>query len=106
LSDYPSRTKIAALGLHADYHVSASDVGLLKPHPRGLQRLMELAGTAPEETLLIGDRLARDGEAARRAGCLCLLRSDKPIAGATTFKLFDDPLFDGLETPTGHRHAA
>jgi FMN phosphatase YigB (HAD superfamily) len=58
---------------------------------------MELAGTAPAETVLIGDRQERDGEAARRAGCACLLRSDKPVPGAITFKRFDDPLFDGLD---------
>ena len=97
LSDYPSRAKIEALGLRADHQISASDVGLLKPHPRGLQRLMELAGAAPSETVLIGDRQDRDGEAARRAGCACLLRSDKPIPDAITFKRFDDPLFDGLD---------
>lgn len=96
LSDYPTSAKVQALGLHADYLVSASDVGLLKPHPRGLERLMVLAGTTPEQTILVGDRADRDGAAAQRAGCKCLLRSAKPIPGALTFARFDDPVFEGL----------
>ena len=99
LSDYPTSAKVQALGLHADYLVSASDVGLLKPHPRGLKRLMELAGTTPEQTILIGDRADRDAAAAQRAGCACLLRSSKPVPGAITFARFDDPIFDGLNEP-------
>ena len=99
LSDYPARDKLAAMGLEADHLVSAGEVGLLKPHPRGLQRLMELARTTPEQTILIGDRLDRDAEAARRAGSACLLRSTKPVPGVGTFKRFDDPIFAGLDQP-------
>ena len=93
LSDYPAHSKMRAMNLKADHVVNASEVGLLKPHPRGLQRLMELAGTTPDRTILIGDRDERDGAAARRAGTACLLRSTKPVG---TFARFDDPMFDGL----------
>ena len=96
LSDYPAHAKLKAMGLEADYVVSAGEVGRLKPHPRGLQRLMELAEATPEETVLIGDRVERDGEAARRAGAVCLLRSKRRIEGVRTFTRFDDPVFDGL----------
>lgn len=99
LSDYPAHAKLQAMALSADHVVSAGEVGLLKPHPKGLQRLMKLAGTAADETILIGDRDERDGEAARRAGTACLLRSSKPIMGIGTFTRFDDPVFDGLDKP-------
>ena len=38
LSDYPAKAKLVAMGLTANFYVSASDAGvqLLKPHPRGL----------------------------------------------------------------------
>lgn len=95
LSDYPARDKLAALGLQADVVVSANDadVGLLKPHPRGLQHLMQQAAASPAGTLLIGDRVERDGLAARRAGARCLIRSTQPHAGWQTFGRFDEPLF-------------
>lgn len=99
LSDYPAHAKLKAMSLEADYVVSAGEVGLLKPHPRGLQRLMALAEVTPDETVLIGDRLDRDGEAARRAGAACLLRSAKRVKGCRTFTRFDDPVFDGLRCP-------
>ncbi|WP_375401900.1 HAD family hydrolase [uncultured Sphingomonas sp.] len=98
LSDYPAQAKMDALGLRADHVVTADDVGMLKPHPRGLERVMELAGVSAERTVLIGDRAERDGEAARRAGAASLLRSTRPIAGALTFARYDDPIFVGLDT--------
>lgn len=96
LSDYPAAAKLDALGLTASHVVCASDrgVAILKPNPRGLQVVMEAAGVAPAETMLIGDRPDRDGVAAMRAGVRPLLRSVKPIAGWQTFAGFDDPLFD------------
>lgn len=96
LSDYPAHAKLKAMHLDADHVVSAGEVGLLKPHPLGLQRLMELAGVTPDQTVLIGDRVERDGEAARRAGAACLLRSATDVEGVRTFTRFDDPVFRGL----------
>ena len=95
LSDYPARAKLEALGLAADHVVFAGDagVGLLKPHPRGLQSLIAAAGVQPHQTLVIGDRADRDGLVARRAGARALIRSSKPIEGWQTFTRFDDPLF-------------
>ena len=95
LSDYPAKAKLAALGLAADHVVTAGDpgIGILKPHPRGLQALMALAGVAPAATLLIGDRADRDGLAAREAGARVLIRSTRPIEGWQTFDRFDAPLF-------------
>ena len=95
LSDYPVTEKLAALGLAADHVACAGDegVGILKPHPRGLQHLIGMAGVGSSQTVLIGDRVERDGHAARRAGAQALIRSDKPIDGWLTFRRFDDPLF-------------
>ena len=95
LSDYPAKAKLAALGLAADHVVTAGDpgVGILKPHPRGLQVLMDRAGVAPTATLLIGDRADRDGVAAREAGARVLIRSTRPIEGWQTFDRFDAPVF-------------
>jgi putative hydrolase of the HAD superfamily len=95
LSDYPAKEKLAALGLNADQIVSAGDdgVGLLKPHPRGLESLIVKAGVNASATMVIGDRADRDGVVARRAGARALIRSSKPIAGWQTFAGFDDALF-------------
>lgn len=100
LSDYPAVAKLEAMALRADHVVSAAEVGFLKPHPAGLQRLMALAGVAPHETVLIGDRQERDGEAARRAGAHCLLRSSRPVPAARCFARFDDPVFAALAADT------
>ena len=93
-SDYPATEKLAAMGLAAHHVVAASEVGVLKPHARGLQSLMAAAGAAAQETLFIGDRADRDGVAGQRAGVRILIRSSKPIEAFQTFKTFHDPLFD------------
>jgi FMN phosphatase YigB (HAD superfamily) len=95
LSDYPAKAKLEALGLAANHIVFAGDenVGLLKPHPRGLKSLIAAAGVEPHQTVVIGDRVDRDGLVARRAGAQALIRSSKPIEGWQTFARFDDALF-------------
>jgi HAD superfamily hydrolase (TIGR01549 family) len=93
-SDYPATEKLAAMELAAHHVVAASDVGMLKPHARGLESLMAAARVAAQETLFIGDRADRDGVAGQRAGVRVLIRSSKPIATFQTFKTFHDPLFD------------
>lgn len=95
LSDYPANAKLAAMGLEADHVVCAGDpdIGVLKPHPRGLQFLMATVGVQPSETMLVGDRPERDGLAARAVGAWPLIRADKPVPGWQTFTRFDDPVF-------------
>jgi HAD superfamily hydrolase (TIGR01549 family) len=97
-SDYPAAEKLRAMELSADIIVSAVDknVGILKPHPRGLVVLMSAAGVGPEATILIGDRAERDGEAARRAGAASLIRSNRPIKGWSCFANYGDPHFSHL----------
>jgi HAD superfamily hydrolase (TIGR01549 family) len=97
-SDYPAAEKLRAMELSADIIVSAVDknVGILKPHPRGLVVVMSAAGVGPEATILIGDRAERDGEAARRAGAASLIRSNRPIKGWSCFANYGDPHFSPL----------
>jgi putative hydrolase of the HAD superfamily len=98
LSDYPATAKLAALGLSADFIVAAGDpdIGVMKPHPRGLESLVARAGVTAGETVMIGDRPERDGAAARRAGTAALLRRRRPLPGWYCFADFTDRLFDGL----------
>lgn len=95
LSDYPVAAKLAAMELAADHIACAGDahIGILKPHPRGLQSVIAAAGVRPDETVLIGDRADRDGAAARRAGAHALIKAKEPIEGWRTFRHFDDTLF-------------
>lgn len=99
LSDFPVGGKLAALGLAADIAVAATDpeVGLAKPHPRGLEQAMARAGARPETTLMIGDRWERDGLAAERAGVAVLIRSERALPeGQPRLPGFDDPVLAPL----------
>ncbi|WP_128255563.1 HAD family hydrolase [Falsirhodobacter deserti] len=89
LSDYPAEAKLKAMGLEADAIAFAGGPGvpLQKPHPDGLHHLMKVTNALPAETILIGDRDERDGEAARRAGIDVLIRADRP-AGPDAFGSF------------------
>jgi FMN phosphatase YigB (HAD superfamily) len=95
LSDYPAVAKLATLELAADHIVTADDpeIGVLKPHPKGLATLIERAGASPATTLMIGDRADRDGLVGHQVGARVLLRASRPVAGWQTFARFDDPLF-------------
>jgi len=90
VSDYPARAKLAALGLNADFVVSATDreVNVMKPDPAGLLRVMALAGVSPAETVMIGDRPERDGEAGHRAGVQTLIIGAKSGGDWTVFRHF------------------
>lgn len=78
-SDYPVPDKLAALNLTADDQIWPGHDGLdaIKPHPAGLTLLMNRSGSAPGETLLVGDRQSHDGAAADAAGVDFLLRADR-----------------------------
>jgi HAD superfamily hydrolase (TIGR01549 family) len=94
-SDYPVAQKLASLGLEADYVCAATDPDIrrLKPDPTGLLMMLERAGVAPTEALMIGDRPERDGEAARRAGVPFLLRTKKRVDGHHCAADYRDALF-------------
>lgn len=78
-----------SLGLEADVVAFAGGTGvpLQKPDPCGLKYLMEMTNTPPDETILIGDRDERDGEAGRRAGVDVLIRTSCP-EGPNAFQSF------------------
>jgi FMN phosphatase YigB (HAD superfamily) len=98
LSDYPAREKLQALELGADIIVYAGDpdVGVLKPHPAGLQRVLDRADVSAQAAIMIGDRVDRDWAVAQRHGMRALIRSRKPIAGVDTFREYDDEIFQPL----------
>lgn len=89
-SDYPARQKLEAMNLEADFVISAEEanVRVLKPNPLGLIQLIAKAKATPSTTLMIGDRIDRDGEAAVRAGTLSLIRSDKDLADWNCFQSY------------------
>lgn len=97
-SDYPATDKLSSLGLFADIVVTADDVGVMKPHQAGIERLMSQAKVTAEHTVMIGDRVDRDGAAARRAGVHALIRSKCCLEGWQTFSSYSDPVFMPLLT--------
>ena len=106
LSDYPAAAKLDAMGLHADHVVCATDpdIDRLKPDPAGMGRLLDRAGISPRRAVMIGDRIDRDVEVARRSGMRALLRSRRPVKGLATFATYADPLFAPLLAgPRQHR---
>lgn len=64
---YYAIDKIQVLQLKEDHIITAEDVGVRKPNPRGFAKLMTISGLFDSKTLLIGGRIERDGYAARRA---------------------------------------
>jgi HAD superfamily hydrolase (TIGR01509 family) len=77
LSDYPAAAKLEALAMgdHFDVVVTAQspDVGVFKPHPRGLLVTLERLAVRPLESLYVGDRAEVDAAAARAAGVQCVI---------------------------------
>jgi len=67
-SDYPLTEKLKALKFNPDMAFSAQETECLKPDPSGLTRILLCLGIAPEKCLVIGDRLDKDGEMAKRMG--------------------------------------
>lgn len=70
LSDYPTEDKLEALCIEADgqYYTLGERIGAPKPSPKGLLAIMEDLGVSPEDMILIGDRMEKDGECAKAAG--------------------------------------
>ena len=76
-SDYEADDKLKALKLSTDYVYTAEQerVGELKPSPKGLKLIMSDLRVAKDKTIIIGDRMVKDGEAAKKAGCDYLILS-------------------------------
>jgi HAD superfamily hydrolase (TIGR01549 family) len=75
LSDYPSRDKLAALGVDGFFGLvlctTDGEINALKPHPRGFLRACEQWRLSPEEVLYVGDRSEVDAAGAVAAGVRC-----------------------------------
>lgn len=76
-SDYEADDKLKALQLSTDYVYTAEQerVGELKPSPKGLNLIMSDLDVPKDKTIMIGDRMVKDGEAAKKAGCDYLILS-------------------------------
>lgn len=76
-SDYEADDKLKALKLSTDYVYTAEQerVGELKPSPKGLNLIMSDLNVPKDKTIMIGDRMIKDGEAAKKAGCDYLILS-------------------------------
>ncbi|MBQ9990266.1 MAG: HAD family hydrolase [Lachnospiraceae bacterium] len=84
-SDYPTKDKLKALEISVDRQFCSADrkISCMKPNPRGILHILEVMGVGPEAALMVGDRMEKDGEAAREAGIDCLIlksgRSDRAL---------------------------
>lgn len=76
-SDYPPEEKLEHLEVDGwfDVVVSAQDpqVGVFKPHPRGIEVALRRLDVSPGEALYVGDRVEVDAAAARAAGVSCVI---------------------------------
>jgi phosphoglycolate phosphatase len=82
----PTETILAGLDLDAYFeHVIGGDTAFgRKPDPAGLRHLMTIAGSSPEETILVGDSAIdlRTARAARVRVCLVTYGFGFPMAAA------------------------
>ena len=62
--------RIVGLGLHLyfDEVITSEDFGVKKPDPKPFRRALEILGTKPDETLMVGDWPDRDIKGAKGAG--------------------------------------
>lgn len=69
-SDYPTKEKLRALNIQVTDSFQASDpeISCLKPNPAGMEFIIKKYNVSKQHVIMIGDRLKKDGEAAKRAG--------------------------------------
>jgi HAD superfamily hydrolase (TIGR01509 family) len=70
------RQDLAALGWDRvfDPVVFSRDFGRMKPHPSIFRVALDRLGVAPEEAVVVGDRVEADVRGARNTGCRCVLK--------------------------------
>jgi FMN phosphatase YigB (HAD superfamily) len=94
-----------------DAIVTSHSVGWQKPHRRIFERALELASVAPEEAVMVGDRLDADVWGASRLGIRTVLRRtahEQPTVDVTPDAAVDDltelpgVLSAWLSVPTAH----
>src|SRR3546814_12185092 len=88
--------KALVIRAHLTGSATHEEGGSLKPDPAGLQKIIAIAVVAPRRSLMIGDRLDRDWEAARQIGMKALIRSRHSLTEAATFRSYGDPLFQQI----------
>lgn len=76
-SDYPTADKLEALGISVDRQFCSADsqISCMKPNPKGILYILDAMGIQAEDALMIGDRMEKDGEAAKAAGVDWLILS-------------------------------
>ena len=72
-----------------DYVVSSHSVGWQKPHEAIFRRALELAGTRPSDSVMVGDRMLQDIWGAKRLGMRAVWR--RPLAGAPQDPVATEP---------------
>jgi len=91
---------------------SSHSVGWQKPHPKIFERALDLAGVAPQEAVMVGDRLDADVGGAARLGMRTVLRRTpevQPRIPVTPDAVIDDltelpgVLTAWLDVPTAQR---
>jgi len=73
ISDAPKMEvwlRIVSLGLHHyfDEIITSEDFGVKKPDPKPFKKALEVLGTRPDETFMVGDWPDRDVKGAKAAG--------------------------------------
>jgi len=74
------RPHLRAHGVELDAYVISFEHGFQKPDPRMFLTALELLGVAPEDALMVGDRVTHDGGAAA-VGVDTLLLPQPPASG-------------------------
>ena len=111
LSDYPADAKLAALGLNGYFDVvlaaQSAEVGVFKPHPRGLLLAAERLGVNASQCVYVGDRAEVDGPAAAAAGMACFIlaprhrsRSQRSWMHVDGYRQLHELLFEDGQTQT------
>lgn len=100
LSDYPADRKLEALGIADRFELvmcaQSPEIGVFKPHPRGLQVILQRLGVRGQQCLYVGDRADVDAPAAAAAGMPCVIVNSRPAAPATHRRVADYRELHGL----------
>jgi HAD superfamily hydrolase (TIGR01549 family) len=63
-----AKATLVSFGLDADLITTSSELGVDKPSPDFFQKILELGGLSPDETVYVGDRVDNDVIPAQAAG--------------------------------------
>ena len=87
-SDYAASDKLKAMGIECEHVYTAEDerVGELKPSPKGLKLIMKDLNVPCDKVLMVGDRMVKDGEAAKAASVDYLILSKSKKERSVLYK--------------------